>query len=251
MNIPFWKLSGAGNDFVLLERLPKHHSGAALAKKLCDRHLGIGADGLLIATKKSLDYWNADGSKAFCGNGTRAGVIWAAKKGWLKGREFELRSNGKRLRARLTAPGRAEVDMPRPKKLKLGMSVDSLQVNYVDTGVPHAVVFVDDVEKANVKELGRHLRFHKAFGRAGANVNFVEITKDALLIRTYERGVEDETLACGTGIVASAFISRVLGRADNPVKVKVRGGDILKVSFKRGPRLEGPAVVTFTGEVQL
>lgn len=255
MKIPFWKLSGAGNDFVLLEGLPKRHSGAALAKTLCDRHLGIGADGLLVMTRKSLEYWNADGSKAFCGNGTRAAVLWAAGKGWVKNGKLTLRTNGKNLTARLTTKGRAEVDMPAPRKLRLGLNVKteggSVLAHYVDTGVPHAVVFVDDIEKINVRELGRELRFHKAFGRAGANVNFVEISKTGLALRTYERGVEDETLACGTGIVASAFVARVLGRSDNPVRVKVRGGDILKVAFGRFPRLEGPAVVTFTGEVSL
>jgi diaminopimelate epimerase len=259
MRIPFWKLSGAGNDFVLLDGMPKHHSGAALAKALCDRHDGIGADGLLVMTRKAgrvrLDYWNADGSSAFCGNGTRAAVLWAAEKGWFKGNIFVLRTHGKNLRARLTGKGRAEVDMPVPRKLRLGLHVktegNSVIVHYVDTGVPHAVIFVDDIEKINIRERGRRLRFHKAFGRAGANVNFVEIHKDNLLIRTYERGVEDETLACGTGIVAAAFVSRVLGRAESPVRVKVLGGDILKVSFGRGPRLEGPAVVTFSGEVQI
>lgn len=254
----FWKLSGAGNDFVLLNN-PKGHAKALLARRLCDRRSGVGADGLLVMSKKGrsvrLDYWNADGSSAFCGNGSRAGVYWALKQGWLKGREFTLETSRGPLHARRTGPGRVEVSMPAPKNLRLGLNVRAggklVQAHYVNTGVPHAVVFVDDAEKVDVKNLGRALRFHKAFGKAGANVNFVELAGNKLVVRTYERGVEDETLACGTGVVASAFVARVLGFDRHPVRVAVRGGDTLSASFQDGPRLEGPAQITFTGEVSL
>ena len=259
MKIHFWKLSGAGNDFILLRGLPKGRSGSGLAKALCDRHNGIGADGLLVMSRTGgkirLQYWNADGSSAFCGNGSRCGVVWAAKMGWLKGKRFVVATNRGILTARLTGKGRAEVSMPVPSKLRLGLNVKTkgglVHAHFVDTGVPHAVVFVDNMNKINVRDLGRELRFHKTFGRAGANINFVEITNDVLLIRTYERGVEDETLACGTGIVAAAFISRILGHDASPVRVKVRGGDFLNVNFEQGPHLEGPATVVFTGEVSL
>ncbi len=254
----FWKLSGAGNDFVLIKK-PSGHAAASLARALCDRRRGIGADGLLVMSKKGrsvrLDYWNADGSPAFCGNGSRAGVFWAVRQGWLKGSSFTLKTNRGELHARKTGPGRVEVSMPAPRNLRLGMNVrvdgKLMQAHYVDTGVPHAVVFVDDVKKVNVAELGRKLRRHRAFGRAGANVNFVEIVADALLVRTFERGVEGETLACGTGVVASAFVARVLGFDRHPVKVATSGGDVLRASFQDGPRLEGPAEITFTGEVAL
>ena len=259
MKIPFWKLSGAGNDFVLLSGLPKGRTGAALARTLCDRRSGVGADGLLVMTRRAgnirMDYWNADGSPAFCGNGSRCAVLWAAAKGWLKGSKFALATNRGPLTARLTSRGRAEVTMPAPKGLRLGINVKtaghSLQAHYVDTGVPHAVVFVPNVKTINVGELGRGLRFHKVFGRAGANVNFVEIKKNFLLVRTYERGVEAETLACGTGVVASAFVARVLGFDASPVRVVVRGGDTLSVSFDDGPRLEGPGGIVFSGEVSI
>lgn len=259
MKIRFWKLSGAGNDFVLLDGLPKGRSGAALAKKLCDRHFGIGADGLLVMSKKNgvtrLDYWNADGSAAFCGNGSRSGVLWAVGQGWLKGTDFTVKTNRGTLSARLTGKERAEVQMPAPSRLRLGINVKtdghSLQAHYVDTGVPHVVVFVPHIENVQVDVLGRELRFHKNFGRAGANVNFVEIRKNELHVRTYERGVEAETLACGTGLVASAFVARVLGYDRSPIRLKVRGGDFLTVNFDQYPRLEGPAVTTFTGEVQI
>lgn len=257
MKTPFWKLSGAGNDFVLLSGKPKGKSGAVLARALCDRRLGVGADGLLIMTRRAgkvrLDYWNADGSSAFCGNGSRCAVLWAAANGWLKGRTFTLETNRGPLTARLTGKGRAEVSMPAPKDLRLGrilsVSGHSLPVHSVDTGVPHAVVFVPDIDKIDAAGVGREIRFHRIFGRAGANVNFVEIRKNNLLVRTYERGVESETLACGTGVVASAFVARVLGFGGSPVRVVVRGGDALAVSFDEGPRLEGPGRIIFTGEV--
>ena len=259
MNIPFWKMSGAGNDFVLLEGMPKGRRGPALAKTLCDRHTGIGADGLLVLSRRAgtirLDYWNADGSAAFCGNGSRCGVVWAAQRGWLEGKRFSLTTNRGELTARLTGKGRAEVAMPVPSKLRLGLNIKVkgglVHAHYVDTGVPHAIVFADDINKISVGALGRELRFHKIFGRLGANVNFVEITNDVLFIRTYERGVEAETLACGTGIVAAAFVSRLLGHDASPVRVQVRGGDILTVSFEQGPHLEGPARIVFSGEVDL
>jgi diaminopimelate epimerase len=259
MRIPFWKLTGAGNDFVLLSGLPKGRSGASLAKALCDRRFGVGADGLLAMSRRAgkvrLDYWNADGSAAFCGNGSRCAALWAAAKGWVKGREFVLDSNRGPLAARLTGQGRAEVVMPAPKNLRLGINVKtegrSLQAHYVDTGVPHAVVFVPDIDAVEVAKIGRTLRFHKIFGRAGANVDFVEIRKNLLFVRTYERGVEAETLACGTGVVAAAFVSRVLGFDRSPVRVVVRGGAALSVSFDDGPRLEGPGEIVFSGEVTI
>jgi len=259
MKIKFWKMTGAGNDFVVLKGLPAGRTGAALAKVLCDRRFGIGADGLISMSRRPnnvrLDYWNADGSSAFCGNGSRCAAVWAKAQGWTKGNEFTLSSNRGALRARISGRGRAEISMPVPKRLRLGLNLSANGKNYhahsVDTGVPHCVVFVDDVNKINIVKIGGALRAHKTFGRAGANVNFVEISKDKLLIRTFERGVEDETLACGTGIVAAAFVSRVLGFGSDPVKVGVRGGAVLNVSFDHGPSLEGPGVVVYSGEVSI
>lgn len=260
MKIPFWKLSGAGNDFVLLAGLPKGRSGAVLARRLCERRRGVGADGLLVMSRRAgrihLDYWNADGSAAFCGNGSRCAVLWAASQGWTQERQFILDTNCGPLTARLTGKGRAEVSMPTPKGLRLGRKLTALKrpltVHTVDTGVPHAVVLVPDIEKTDVGGLGRALRFHKALGRSGANVDFVEVHKNLLIVRTYERGVENETLACGTGVVAAAFVARVLGFSRSPARVKVRSGALLSVSFGRsGARLEGPGGVVFMGEAAL
>lgn len=252
--VPFWKLSGAGNDFVLLAGLPRGRSGPALARALCDRRRGIGADGLLVMSRRAgrarLDYWNADGSPAFCGNGSRCAALWAAAQGWAKGRAFTLASNRGPLAARLTSAGRAEVRMPRPKGLKLAMKVAGYTVHFVDTGVPHAVLFIS--ENVDVNRLGRLLRSHAAFGRAGANVDFVSAAKGRLHVRTYERGVEGETLACGTGVVAAAVVANALGYAGTRVPAQTRGGDVLNVALADdGPRLEGPGRVVFTGEVAL
>jgi diaminopimelate epimerase len=260
MKIPFFKMSGAGNDFVLLDGLPKGRSGAALAKRLCDRRRGIGGDGLLVLSRKGkqirLDYWNADGSAAFCGNGTRCGAIWASTHGWTSGARFFLDTSRGSLAVRLTARGRAEISMPEPKGLELRPRMTALgrafDVHFIDTGVPHAVIFVPNVEKIDVKALGRAFRYHKAFGKAGANVDFLAVRDRVVALRTYERGVEDETLACGTGIVAAAAVARALGKVGDRVKVWVRGGDVLHVSFSDGvTRLEGPGVITFKGEVAL
>lgn len=258
MKLPFWKLTGAGNDFVLLDRLPKGRSGPALARKLCDRRFGVGADGLLLVTRRGrrvrLDYWNADGSSAFCGNGSRCAALWSAARGWSKGRAFTLDSSRGPLEVRLTAPGRAAVAMPAPRGFRLGLRLKAAgrtwTVHAVDTGVPHAVVFVPDLERAPVKAAGRALRFHKAFGKAGANADFVAVRGGALELRTYERGVEDETLACGTGVVAAAAASLLTGRTRERVKVRVRGGETLSVSLLHGGTwLEGPGRIVFKGEV--
>jgi len=260
MKIPFWKMSGAGNDFVLLSGQPLGRRGAALARSLCDRRHGIGADGLLSVSRRGqkvrLDYWNADGSAAFCGNGTRCAALWTSSKKWIKGKRFVLDTNQGPLDVELTGKGRAQVGMPAPKDFRLGLRVKaggrSLTVHFVNTGVPHAVVFVPDIETIPVKTLGRELRFHKAFGKAGANVDFVQVRKGALLLRTYERGVEDETLACGTGVVAAAAVSLLLGKTHENTKVLVRGKETLSVSLLHGHTwLEGPGKIVFAGEVAL
>jgi diaminopimelate epimerase len=251
----FWKLSGAGNDFVLLAGLPRGKNGSALARALCDRRLGIGADGLLVVARggkrPTLKYWNADGSAAFCGNGSRCGALWAAWNGYAKGSAFSIDSNRGRLDIRLTGKGRAEATMPKVSKLRLGMKVDGFQVHYVDTGVPHVVMFIHS-DKIDVDSLGRQLRWHGAFGKPGANVNFVQAKNGRLDVRTYERGVEGETLACGTGVVASAVVAHALGFVGKTVPVQVRSRDTLVVDLHgAAPRLEGPGRVVFTGEVSI
>jgi diaminopimelate epimerase len=254
----FWKMSGAGNDFVLLAGAPLGRRGPALARRLCDRRGGIGADGLLGLSRRGrrvrLDYWNADGSAAFCGNGSRCAALWAASAGWARGARFLLETSRGPLEVRRTGRGRASVSMPAPRGLRLGLRLKALgrtwTVHFVDAGVPHAVVFVPDADKVPVRELGRALRRHPAFGRAGANADFVQVRGRTLVLRTYERGVEDETPACGTGVMAAAAVARALGKAGASVRVRVRSGATLTASFAGGSaRLEGPGETVFTGEV--
>jgi diaminopimelate epimerase len=254
----FWKMSGAGNDFVLIEGPAR--GAAALARRLCDRRRSIGADGLLIVSRAGLRlrYVNADGSETFCGNGSRCAAVWAASRGWASGREFAFETSAGPLSARLTSRGRAAIAMPTPKLLRETFPVSAegrrWLVSHWDTGVPHAVARVPNVETVPVVAAGRALRQHRAFGRAGANVDFVavEAAGRRLRLRTYERGVEDETLACGTGVVAAAAAAQAFGWARLPLAVVVRGGDTLRVSREQGRTwLEGPAKITFTGDVTL
>jgi diaminopimelate epimerase len=260
MKIDFWKMSGAGNDFVILTGRRLVAKGPILARRLCDRHWGIGADGLIVVSRHGrrirLDYWNADGSSAFCGNGSRCAAFWVAEHGWIKDKTFTVESSRGRLSINLVPPGRAEVLMPPPSDARLNLRVSALRMNWqthlIDTGVPHAVVCVRNIETINVKDIGRALRFHKAFGPNGANVDFIEFKKGRVLLRTYERGVEDETLACGTGVVAAAAVARALHKGSNSISVTVRSGAHLKVRFNADETwLEGPVQELFSGVVNI
>lgn len=257
MKISFWKMSGAGNDFILLPRLPKNWSGPALARRLCDRHDGVGADGLLLVDPKGrdarVDHWNSDGSAAFCGNGSRCAAAWLLARS--QKNHIDLLTRAGRLSAEKIGGGRLRVSMPEPSDFKLGLKLGVLGKTYsvdaVRVGVPHAVVFVPSLTTTNVRELGRALRRHRAFGKDGANVNFVRKTGAGIEMRTYERGVEDETLACGSGIVAAAAVYRRKNpRSAAVVAVRARSGALLSVR-ENPSSLEGPAVVVFTGEVDL
>ena len=257
----FWKLTAAGNDFVLVASAVR--APGALARRLCDRRGGVGADGLLVVRRVpgavALRYFNADGSAAFCGNGTRCAALWAFTRGWT-GRRSRLRTSAGLVAAQVTGRGQVALSLPEPKGLRLGLTVRvrgrRFTAHAVDTGAPHVVVPVRGLEGFPVVELGRAIRRHRAFGRAGANVDFMSRAGSALRLRTYERGVEDETWACGTGAAAAALVGWKLGWARPPVKVRVRGGQTLTVSFRtqggaaRDVRLSGPAEIVFSGEVR-
>lgn len=261
MRTHFFKLSAAGNDFILLPGAPRR-GRAALARRLCDRRRGIGADGLILMKRgraAAMSYFNADGSSAFCGNGSRAAARWLYDQNWTRGRkEFSLKTASGFVSALITGAGRAAIRMPEPRAIRLGLKIRVLGRSYtahhINTGVPHAVIEVRGLENLPVKEIGRAIRRHKIFAPQGVNVDFIRIRPGALEIRTYERGVEDETLACGTGSTASALVAFLLGKRRPPVKIKVRGGDILTVNFKPGFKdiwLEGPAQLVYTGQINL
>ena len=265
--LSFVKMSGAGNDFILLETAPRRGL-PDLARRLCSRRTSVGADGLLVlrrgdSGRPRVEYYNADGSRAFCGNGNRCAAWWMHQRGWA-GRRFSLETLGGRVEAVVVGRERVLIRMPEAKNIRLGLRLSAAgrkwTVHALDTGVPHAVVETRRLEDFPVVEAGRALRRHKAFGPAGANVNFmrIETARGPLVrIRTYERGVEDETLGCGTGVTACALCAHLLKGLRPPIRVHTRGGDVLSVNFRRGDgrftdiRLEGPAKVTFLGEVKL
>ncbi len=266
--LTFTKMNGAGNDFVMLDnRDGKLALNKAQIAQLCDRHRGIGADGLLALEPAQnganfrMRYYNADGGEAeMCGNGARCFARFAQKVTGLGG-EFSFETLGGVITAMFFGDI-VHIQMSEPHSLRLGDALDvageKLTVHSVNTGVPHAVVFVDDLEGTDIRKLGAALRYHAHFAPKGTNANFVQnVGPQAIAIRTYERGVEDETLACGTGMVACALVYHELTGASSPVQVKVRGGDTLEIGFEksgdtyRKVTLTGPADFTFEGQTAL
>jgi diaminopimelate epimerase len=238
-------------------------------KKICDRRFGIGADGVLLmeASQKAdvrMRIFNADGSEAeMCGNGARCTALHFFNTTGRKA--FSIETGAGLLAAAITEDG-IKIRMTDPKDVRLDLCVKvagkEYNVDFVDTGVPHAVIEVPDVAKVPVVRLGRLLRFHDFFSPAGTNVDFIQRQEDgSVFIRTYERGVEDETLACGTGSVAAAVISVINheGCGTKPhmkhrVCVKTKSGEVLRVYFTMSKKkifdiwLEGLATVVFKGK---
>ena len=244
MLLEFTKMNGAGNDFVLVDnRAQNLRLSPEQITRLCHRQRGVGADGLILlipcASGKAdwaWDFYNNDGSPAeMCGNGARCFGRYVAK---LTGndRDFTFET----VAGIITASPRGErvtVSLTRPKDLRLNQEVTlaaGQTIHSLNTGVPHAVVFVPDADEAMVQQLGREIRRHAHFAPKGTNVNFVQrLGPGSIRVRTYERGVEGETLACGTGLTASALISAKLHQFTSPVKVQVQGGDELGSASRR------------------
>jgi len=263
----FTKMNGAGNDFVLVDNrtLSLKLSRETIAR-LCDRHRGVGADGLLAVepAHKGADfrmrYYNSDGGEAdMCGNGARCFARFANRlSGPRESISFETQAGV--IVANFTGD-LVRLAMSDPKDLSLnidlGLKQETLIAHFINTGVPHAVVQVGDIETVAVAKLGALIRFHEHFAPMGANANFIKpLDNRTIAIRTYERGVEAETLACGTGVVASAIIFHELTGASSPVGVRVRGGDLLEVGFEKidgsykNVILTGPADFVFDGECE-
>lgn len=239
-------MAGAGNDFVVIEA----NDGIdykKLTKKICDRTNGIGADGLLILDKsKKADYQmrilNADGSEAeMCGNGARCMAAYIVRNYRPKKKLFTMET----LAGKIFAEAKGEIANIRLSNLKdyktdipLSINGQKIYVHYIDTGVPHTIVFVDGLKTIDVDSLGRTIRTHDEFKPRGTNVNFVEqLDRSFIELRTYERGVEAETFACGTGAVASALIGylqanpSIKTKKGASMKVKTKSGEVLDVSF--------------------
>lgn len=267
--LSFTKMNGAGNDFVVIDNRDGRNSLSTQAiARLCDRHRGVGADGLLAVEPAEngadfrMRYYNADGGEAeMCGNGARCFARFASRlAGGAEKVSFETIAGV--ITAELEGENvRLAMSDPKDWQMNLALPVNAcapatLAVHFVNTGVPHAVTLADDLEGADVQGLGAALRYHAHFAPRGTNANFIsQLDAQTVAIRTYERGVEGETLACGTGVVAAALVFHELTGAPSPIGVRVRGGDTLTVSFRaeasgyKEVTLTGPADFVFDGQI--
>ncbi len=265
--IPFCKMSGSGNDFVVIDnrrRILDADNLGDFVPKVCAHKVSVGADGVILieGSGKANFRWrffNSDGSEAeMCGNGGRCAARFAVLKDIAPPRlSFETLAG----LIEAEVKGRTvKLQMVKPFGLRLDFAVkidDKDQtLHFLNTGVPHAVEFVDEASAVNVRERGKSIRFHAQFQPAGTNANFVQVMdRGRLKARTYERGVEDETLACGTGAVASALLAAAKGFVDSPVAVETTGGEILTIHFEKKGEvfervfLEGDTRLVYEGEL--
>ena len=275
----FTKMSGAGNDFIVIDG--NKHSGLLLKpdviSKLCDRRNGIGADGVITVSDLDnydfkMDYYNSDGStKTLCGNGARCAIKFAQVSNRLKNGKASFIANDDTYSGEILDSEIIKFNLNAPQNisnnLKISEAGQEINYFYANTGSPHVVInieevlkeasdknsFFSDINEVPVVEIGREIRYHKDFLPGGTNVNFIKISGEKILIRTYERGVEDETLACGTGAAASAVISSLFLNTKPPVTLLTRGGDELLVNFKVERNnivdlsLSGPAKIIYSG----
>ncbi len=263
--ISFYKMAGSGNDFIIVDnrspQIPVHRM-SDLAAHLCRRRHSVGADGMILVEPcDTADFrwrfYNADGSQAdMCGNGARCVARFAVETG-ICPPDMTFETGAGRIRAQVRGR-RVTVTMPLPTRLRFDVAIDLEQgpitVSSVHTGVPHVVVVCPDPEHVDVVAQGRLLRFHAAFRPEGTNVNFAKIGLGRpVRIRTYERGVEDETLSCGTGVVATAVVGVLRHGLSSPVVVETRGGEQLMVHIDRDGerlrevRLEGDTRMVYVG----
>jgi diaminopimelate epimerase len=264
MEIPFWKMHGAGNDFILADDRAGDFpaSDTAWLRHIADRRRGVGCEGIILVQPSKqgdfrMRFFNPDGREAdMCGNGARCLARLAFEIGAAPA-DMRIETAAGLLRASVRGES-VLLEMSRPSGWQTGREIEvrgqKLRYGFVNSGVPHAVVETPDLDGCDVAGLGAAIRWHAAFAPAGTNANFIRVTgPSALRIRTYERGVEAETLACGTGIVASALIAARAGRVRPPVSVTAAGGDVLTVDFRltddsaENVTLLGPAAHAFRG----
>lgn len=264
--IIFYKFSGTGNDFIIIDnrnRMVGEKNLPDFVAKVCRRKISVGADGMILIENSDIAdfrwrFFNSDGSTAeMCGNGARCAARFAYMNG-IAGTEmsFETLAGiisaeiiGDQVKIKMTDPGEIHDHV-------LELENGSLKVSSINTGVPHAVIFTQEIRSAPVLGQGREVRFHKAFAPSGTNVNFVSRQSDGSIVnRTYERGVEDETLACGTGCVAAALVTARQTGTLSPIRVLTGSGGYLtihyeeKKGFFRNVYLEGDARIIYKGEL--
>ncbi len=265
--IPFFKMQGSGNDFVFVvnddpgvgpEDMP------AWARQLCRRSFGVGADGLIFLERSTTSgqpgvrwhFYNADGSRAeMCGNGSRCAAMLAFRLGMVPASHV-LETDAGPVKAEVKPEaGQVKVELTPPHDLQLNLDLavehEELQVHFVNTGVPHAVLVTTDAAGMDISRYGPGIRYHPRFAPQGANVNLMQVKdRSSISLRTYERGVEGETYACGTGAVASALIGHELGLLDSRVDVDTSGGEELRIFLDSSRvHLQGQAVLVYTGEL--
>jgi len=275
-NIIFTKMSGAGNDFVVIDKKLNSNLGInkEFIQKICDRRNGVGADGLITIEDSAthnfiMNYYNADGSTgSLCANGARCAILFASESGRLKSNNAEFISNDVAYKGEVISNSEIKFYLNPPKKIKYNFKIKAggklLNAHFADTGSPHVVIDVNESEgfltslnSIPVEKLGREIRYLPEFSPDGTNVNFIEVKDGAVSIRTYERGVEAETLACGTGSVAAALICFVTKKISVPVKIIPKSNENLFVNFEvenskvRNLSLMGPARVIFTGKIKI
>lgn len=262
MDIPFSKYNGCGNDFILIDNraLFFPSQNVSFIQSLCQRQKGIGADGLILLEPSKdatfrMRIFNSDGREAeMCGNGARCIVKFAQEVGLLCP-PCTIQTMHSLLKAGYDGDD-ISIDMGIPQEIewskKLSINGHPLTIHWIDTGVPHAVLFVDHLQHEKWMSLAPKIRFHPAFYPKGVNVNFASINGDLIEVRTYERGVEGETLACGTGATAVALAAAKQTGKESPVRIKTSSGDLLKIYFTLNSKFEnvhlsGPARCTFRG----
>ena len=258
----FFKMAGSGNDFVVIDNRDNIiRNRKKTAVLLCNRKFGIGADGLLLLEPSNvasirMRIFNPDGSEAeMCGNGIRCILLFAVSQGIVKARHITVETgagvlegsvSGRKVRAQLKLVGEPQKD------LRIPVGGKTITAYFINTGVPHTVIFTDDIERVDVNGDGPAIRYHLLFKPKGTNVDWIEIKgKHTIKIRTYERGVEAETLSCGTGSVAGAIAGFLAGMTAPPVKVIARSGEKLTVYFDKELKnvyLEGNILTVFKGE---
>jgi diaminopimelate epimerase len=269
MVLEFTKMNGAGNDFIVVDNRENHvRLTRDQVVRLCDRHRGIGADGLLALVPCSSgeadwawEFYNSDGgAAAMCGNGARCFARFVQRLTGVADQLTFLTGAGV---IRATFQGeRVTINLTEPKDFRLADKIDlsggTETVHSLNTGVPHAVLFVDNADRAMVQGTGAEIRYHPHFAPKGTNVNFVQLLGPGRIrVRTYERGVEGETLACGTGVTAAALIAARINSFASPIAVQVQGGDVLEVGFQdtsegfTDVQLTGPAELVFEGRIEL
>jgi len=274
--INFTKMSGAGNDFVLLDMQCNQNLfiDSEFVQKICDRRNGIGADGLITIEDSSdynfiMNYFNADGSTgSLCANGARCAIRFASDSERLYDKKAEFLSNGVKYSGEMTPESDVTFYLNSPKKIKYNFKVKAggklLNAHFADTGSPHVIIDIKEsegilssLENVPVESLGREIRYLSEFEPSGANVNFIDARDNIVHIRTYERGVEAETLACGTGAVAAALICYVNYKLSVPIEIIPKSKEKLLVNFDvenskvMNLSLTGPVKVIFTGEMKI